>query len=176
MRLLEQESMRPDRATSPMASRSGGALRLMDLSPDFANSPVDAAIRRGEREKQLEILLQKTKRDKDKAIRLIVQIVGKDRISAFLSRHAGAPDILDKLLEYFAMGLSVSESPQIQAQSPISSTNRLQSTARTSSTRGSAVGDLRSPSPRKAANPKSPAHYRSRIDEYYRTVITGRDL
>lgn len=39
--------------------------------------PFDAHLKRGEREKQLEVLLQKTKKDKDKAIRLIVQIVGK---------------------------------------------------------------------------------------------------
>jgi hypothetical protein len=62
----------------------------------FKDSNVEASLKRGEREKQLELLLQKTKKDKDKAIKLIVQIIGKDRIAGFLARYAGAPDILDR--------------------------------------------------------------------------------
>lgn len=67
----------------------------------FKDSNVEASLKRGEREKQLELLLQKTKKDKDKAIKLIVQIIGKDRIAGFLARYAGAPDILDRLLDHF---------------------------------------------------------------------------
>jgi hypothetical protein len=46
--------------------------------------------------------LQKTKKDKDKAIRLVIQLIGKERVSAFLSQHAGAADILDRLLDAFS--------------------------------------------------------------------------
>ena len=45
--------------------------------------------------------MAKTKKDKDKAIRLIIQLIGKDRVSAFLNQHAGSADILDKLLDAF---------------------------------------------------------------------------
>jgi hypothetical protein len=49
--------------------------QMPNLSP--YKDKVEASLKRGEREKQLELLLQKTKKDKDKAIKLIVQIVGK---------------------------------------------------------------------------------------------------
>lgn len=184
MKLLEAETASP--VHSPM--------RTSELGEFFSPSPgrgaalldpnsIEASVRRGEREKQLEMLLLKTKRDKDKAIRLIIQIVGKDRISSFLTRHAGTPDILDRLLEYFATGLQISESSV--ALSPASPTHRSKSSGRSTaggsskeaSMKGSTIAtDHVSASGRKSAQPKSPAHYRSRIDEYYRTVITSRDL
>jgi hypothetical protein len=132
---MESESAAAERMATAGGNGRMNRSELGDIfspqrSAGFDSLGLEQSLRRGEREKQLEILLQKAKRDKDKAIRLIVQIVGKvrdtysdglltlqqiimlcyqDRISSFLTKHAGAPDILDRLLEYFSSGLSVTE-------------------------------------------------------------------
>jgi hypothetical protein len=49
----------------------------------------------------LEEHLVKTKRDKDRAIRVLISILGKDKIASFLDIHAGSPDILDALQQHF---------------------------------------------------------------------------
>jgi hypothetical protein len=49
----------------------------------------------------LEEHLVKTKRDKDRAIRVLISILGKDKIASFLDKHAGSPDILDALQQHF---------------------------------------------------------------------------
>ncbi|KAJ1428386.1 hypothetical protein B484DRAFT_449889 [Ochromonadaceae sp. CCMP2298] len=54
----------------------------------------------GEREKNLKLLLDKAKLDKDKAIRILIKIAGKNVVEEFLEHHAGAPDILDLLEEH----------------------------------------------------------------------------
>jgi len=144
-----------------------------------ASNSMEAALRRGEREKQMEMLLQKAKRDKDKAIRIIVQLIGKEKINSFLNHNAGAADILDKLLDTFG------------------SNNKNDGSNLMSPTRRSAIVTEQSPpaspsphkgphSPNKTSNSKNnnsaqkakapPAQYRSRINEYYRTTLTGRDL
>jgi hypothetical protein len=159
-------------------------------SPGFNNnnnhSPyrdkVESSLKRGEREKQLETLLQKTKKDKDKAIKLIVQIIGKDRISSFLARNAGAPDILDRLLDHFGpdggqvnaasstlgMGSTFGNSPPNRSKSSGRSNYSSRSTSSGFEKTGGGGGG--------AAKGKSPAQYRSRIDEYYRSTISGRDI
>lgn len=64
-------------------------------------SQVESAARRADKMKELESLLVKAKKDKDKAVRLIILLIGKERMSEFLKEHAGSPDILDALVETF---------------------------------------------------------------------------
>lgn len=167
---------------------------------------VEGLLRKGEREKELENLLVKTKRDKDKAIRILVQIIGKDRISHFLNKHAGSPDILDKLLEYFANNVQLaSSSPshhhhhqQLSGSGGLdweeNSAHRSKAGGRSNASGsqpgGTKVIIARSPnqrthgspqrSPGKSrrggtGQPQPPAMYRSRMDEYFRSTISGRD-
>jgi hypothetical protein len=148
---------------------------------------MDAMLRKGEREKELENMLLKTKRDKDKAIRIIVQIIGKDRIASFLNKHAGSPDILDKLLDYFATNVQLGTSGGSNSGGDVASLGHSKSGHGTpgSAQKSSRNHTLnpRSPSPDKthrgggkAAGGKSPAMYRSRMDEYFRSTISGRDF
>ena len=68
-------------------------------------SSMAAALRdaqqRGEREKELQTLLIRTKTDKDKAIKVIINLIGKEKMSAFLNQHAGSTDILDAMVNTF---------------------------------------------------------------------------
>ncbi len=145
---------------------------------------MDAMLRKGEREKELESMLLKTKRDKDKAIRIIVPIIGKDRIAAFLNRHAGSPDILDKLMDYFANNVSLGGGTSNSGGShsgDLDASGRQKTLTRSNSGRnGNNATNQRSPSPDKTQRgkqsaTKSPAAYRSRMDEYFRSTISGRD-
>lgn len=121
--------------------------------------------------------LQKTKKDKDKAIRIIVELVGKDKISSFLNQHAGSADILDKLLDFVAanhvikaVGSSTSSGGGVFNGSGGGGTRiGLQQSQTVMSPIRSSGGKAR------ATSPKKPAHYRSRIDEYFRTAMSGRD-
>lgn len=63
---------------------------------------VQEAMQRGEREKDLEKQLIKAKKDKDKALKLLIQLIGKERIAEHLQKHAGEGDILDSLVAHFA--------------------------------------------------------------------------
>jgi hypothetical protein len=83
---------------------------------------IEAAVMKGEREKKLEQMvssitstphnnilhscccykLQKTKKEKDKAVRFIIELIGKEQVANFLYQNAGAPDILDRMMESFA--------------------------------------------------------------------------
>ena len=45
--------------------------------------------------------LVRAKRDKEKALRLLISIVGKDRVLEHLQKHAGAADVLDSLVLAF---------------------------------------------------------------------------
>ncbi len=68
--------------------------------------------------------MQKTKKDKDKAIKIIIQLIGKERVASFLNQNAGSMDILDKLLETFgqdgtgAVGGNASTSPSARSPPP----------------------------------------------------------
>lgn len=150
---------------------------------------MDAMLRKGEREKELENMLLKTKRDKDKAIRIIVQIIGKDRIASFLNKHAGSPDILDKLLDYFANNVQLGTGGSQGGSNSGGDVASLGHSKGGHGTPGSAQKSSRnhtlnprSPSPDKTnrgggkATGKSPAMYRSRMDEYFRSTISGRDF
>lgn len=123
--------------------------------------------------------------------------MGKDRLQTFLSRHAGAPDILDRLLEYFSTGLQVNDtaspfsSPTGGGFSPNASMRKSRSpgmgggsskenysargTSIELSERATVVGSGRATNGL-PHSPAKPTQYRSRIDEYFRVAIRGRDL
>ena len=63
---------------------------------------VQEAMKRGEREKDLEKQLIKAKKDKDKSLKLLIQLIGKDRIAEHLQQHAGEGDVLDSLVAHFS--------------------------------------------------------------------------
>lgn len=155
-RLVELESASPSKA-SLIGNSSHSDIVSMEL-----------ALKRGEKEKHLENALQRTKAEKDKAIRVIVQIVGKDEISKFLNNNAGSVDILDKLIDYVGKHHSNNNKRNRATVTRTINSNRSKS-AGPASTRE--FGDKHS----QQKVQKSPAHYRSRIDEYYRSAITGRD-
>lgn len=71
-----------------------------DLKQQTASN-VHEAMKRGEREKDLEKQLIKAKKDKDKALKLLIQLIGKERIAEHLQKHAGDGDILDSLIASF---------------------------------------------------------------------------
>lgn len=172
-----------------LKSEGGGGGGTLSSNHSPFKSTFESSLKRGEREKQLEILLQKNKKEKDKAIKLIVQIIGKDRISNFLARNAGAPDILDKLLEHFGDG---SGSPSrgggfgggdFGSSTRGSVASQSDSYARSRSpdkgmrtNRSSASNNNNHSGGKSKDNVKSPMLYRSRIDEYYRSTISGRDI
>lgn len=134
--------------------------------------------------------MQKTKRDKDKAIKIIVQIIGNDRLNSFLNKYAGSPDILDKLLEHFSssqsnFSFSPQPSPTKTNNSTLKSSNMFSPTRTTSSASSYYGSPTRKPlSARDVSSGnaiitsplKHPQTYRSRIDEYFRVSINGRDI
>lgn len=61
-------------------------------------------IKNMERMKEMEKQLLKMKEDKDKVIRLIILLIGKDRMSTFLKNHANDDDILSALVDTFSNG------------------------------------------------------------------------
>ena len=61
-------------------------------------------IRNMERMKEMERQLLKMKEDKDKVIRLIILLIGKDRMSSFLKNHGSDDDILSALVDTFSIG------------------------------------------------------------------------
>ncbi len=75
----------------------------------------ESTFKKSDRETTLETQLVKAKRDKDKAVRLVILLIGKEKVAEFLKKHAGAPDILDKLIESYGSGKfndNVSITPQ----------------------------------------------------------------
>jgi hypothetical protein len=46
--------------------------------------------------------LVKAKKDKDKALKLLIQLIGKERIAEHLQQHAGETDVLDSLINAFS--------------------------------------------------------------------------
>lgn len=189
MRLTDLEASTPISASAAAGAAGTGAGGGGGAPAELVS--MELALKRGEREKQLEIALQRTKRDKDKAIRIIVQIVGKDKISNFLNQNAGAADILDKLLDF----VSKTHSSSSGAGMVPHSTTGLNAAAGRHGVRSKSAGppsahdrqkqhqhqqqqqqqNRNERSGRSKSPHKSPAHYRSRIDEYHRFNITGRD-
>jgi len=64
-------------------------------------SAAAGGVRRAQERDPLKEMLIKAKQEKDKAVRALIHIIGKDRVAAFLHKNAGAPNILDALLETF---------------------------------------------------------------------------
>ena len=77
------------------------------------------SLKRNEREQDLEKQLVKARKDKDKAIKLIILLVGKEKMGDFLKNHAGSPDILDEMVNNFGGGLALLDSSfHARAESP----------------------------------------------------------
>lgn len=74
---------------------------LADLNDPQLMS-VEHSIKRSERERELEVQLIRAKREKEKAVRLVVTLIGKDNIAEFLNEHAGSPSLLDELIRAYA--------------------------------------------------------------------------
>lgn len=70
------------------------------FSTDSSNNSSSEPNRRS-REKELEEALIKAKREKDRAVKVLINVLGKKQVAEFLTRHAGAPDILDALCDHF---------------------------------------------------------------------------
>ena len=60
-----------------------------------------------ERMKEMEKQLLKMKDEKDKVVRLIILLIGKDRMSQFLKNHSKEDDILSALVETFSNSASL---------------------------------------------------------------------
>ena len=56
---------------------------------------------RRSRERELEEALIKSKKEKDRAVKVLISVLGKKQVAEFLTKHAGAPDILDSLCTHF---------------------------------------------------------------------------
>ena len=109
------------RLTQEQSKNGSGSSRGGSQS---AAAALSAAQHRGEREKELQTLLIKAKTDKDKAIRVIINLVGKEKMAEFLNQHAGSPDILDAMVTSFGSehsdsGASASLHASSSARSPI---------------------------------------------------------
>lgn len=72
-----------------------------DLGALAANA-LAAGVKRAQERDPLKDMLFKAKQEKDKAVRALIHIIGKDKVAAFLHKNAGAPNILDLLLEQFS--------------------------------------------------------------------------
>jgi hypothetical protein len=57
--------------------------------------------RRAQDTANLKDMYVKAKQEKDKAVRALIHVIGKDRVAAFLHKNAGSANILDLLLETF---------------------------------------------------------------------------
>ena len=120
-----------------------------------SQSSIEDALKLGEREKKLELMLTKTKEEKDKAVRLIIEIIGKEKIASFLHRNAGSEDILDKMLQTFGGTNIIDDHANRQTGGTHQSSSPMRRDNRS---------PMRSNSPH-----RNKALYRNRIDEYHRS-------
>lgn len=67
-----------------------------------SSMPATTNLRRAQETEKLKEMYEKAKLEKDKAIRALIHVIGKDRVAAFLHKNAGSSNILDSLLEQFA--------------------------------------------------------------------------
>mmetsp|Transcript_5801 Transcript_5801/g.9534 ORF Transcript_5801/g.9534 Transcript_5801/m.9534 type:complete len:291 (+) Transcript_5801:75-947(+) len=209
---LKRRLHRIDVGATSSAAASSSVLAAISSGSGSGNAPgggggnataMELALKRGEREKSLEKVLQRTKREKDKAVRIVIQLVGKERMNDFLNHHAGSADILDRLLNNFSDCLHINNQTKLKSgdsssgsnsssspnkkPSPIKKDAHNASPSRRSSSENSpedamkakvrAMAAANSATKKNKASPiKPPAQYRSRINEYYRQTVSNRDL
>jgi len=89
------------RLTNAQVSKKNGGEEVKSQTA----AAVQEAMKRGEREKDLEKQLIKAKKDKDKSLKLLIQLIGKERIAEHLQKHAGEGDVLDSLVTHFSGSL-----------------------------------------------------------------------
>jgi len=156
------------RLTNVESSHIGTSSAYQKSNHVDSNS-IEVAILKGEREKRLENMLQKTKKDKDKAVRFIIDMIGKERISHFLNQHAGEADILDRLMTSFA---------HLRLDGPHnnSSPTKNKRSGATQKSKSATKAGQTTPSHLSQTNPEQLKLQRSRIDEYFRSTLNKRDL
>lgn len=133
-------------STRSRSNNANGASTSNTLSNLDINQ-VNDVIKSNEREKLLEQMLIKAKDEKAKAVRLILQIVGTEKVNELMLNHAGSSDVLDVLQKSFNTSINVG----IVGSSPNTKNNSVKS-------KGS-----------KLSHTKNMAT-RSRIDEYFKNT------
>ena len=63
---------------------------------------MDDVVTGGSRIRALEDALIKAKTEKDRAVKVLISILGAEKVESFLDRHAGSADILTVLQKHFA--------------------------------------------------------------------------
>jgi hypothetical protein len=106
--------------------------------------------------------LVKAKKDKDKALKLLIQVIGKERIADHLQSHAGEEDILESLITSFSgqfkqnsLSADIRERLSAPPQMNVPGSQKKKSGTRI-------LGQTKSP-----VATMGPPAYRSRIDEYF---------
>lgn len=154
MLTLEQQKVREMEQGLAGLSRGPGDVPLVS---------VEHSVKRSERERELEMQLIKAKREKEKAVRLVVTLLGRDNVAEFLHDHAGSPSILDDLIGSFAPGVgrytSTGISP-MRFDSPKAASHI--HTAPSSPKRHGSYGKV------KSTLVGSPDPSRNRIDDFFR--------
>lgn len=112
------------KALQARLSLAESKLEAANYSSNQSIMQLDTAFKKGDRESDLEAQLISTKRDKDKAIKLVVLLIGKDKVAEFLKNNAGCPDILDKLVETFSSARHVNNLRSNTANASIAQQNR----------------------------------------------------
>jgi hypothetical protein len=75
-----------------------------NASSSVDNMTMEALLKKGKREKLLESHLVKAKKDKDKAVKIIIQLIGKGKINDFMSNKSkDGTDALDEIAELFGL-------------------------------------------------------------------------
>ncbi len=111
------------------------------------------------RERELEEALIKAKQEKDRAVKVLITVLGKQRVAAFLSKHAGSPDILDTLCAHFSATISTNDVGRVGDVDPTAA-GSIESSGTKNATRRKANNHKKSSAPSLSAN-------RSRSDEMY---------
>ncbi|CAE7471756.1 unnamed protein product, partial [Symbiodinium microadriaticum] len=122
---------------------------------------VEAAMRRSEREKDLEKQLVKAKKDKDKALKLLIQLIGKERVAEHLQQHIGEADVLESLVSAFSGHLKQGGA-SAGIRERLSAPPDMKDASAKKRKGHRVLGATKSP-----VATMGPAAFRSRIDEYF---------
>ena len=49
----------------------------------------------------------KAKKDKEKALKLLIQLIGKEKLQKHIQTHAGSPDLLDSIVQAFGTATTI---------------------------------------------------------------------
>ncbi len=159
----ELQSRLAQAETDKFMTRSGDG-KSSSGNANQADDADTAPVRRT-RERELEEALIKAKTEKDRAVKVLISVLGKAQVAEFLSKNAGAPDILDSLCNHFQSMFSGREN--------VETSNRLSTSGKAGANSGAEVTSDSKKSRKRIANnvKKSLAPTlgagRSRSDEMY---------